>query len=70
MSLTADKAKIIALTRDIANQWELTKETWRDAKALDFQRQYIDELVANVEKASTVIDDLDKLIAKIRSDCE
>ena len=70
MSLAADKAQIIALTRDLVNQWELTHETWRDAKALEFQRQYIEELLANVEKATTVIDDLDKLIAKIRSDCE
>ena len=70
MSLAADKAQIIALTRDLANHWELTRETWRDDKALEFQHQYIEELIANVEKVATVIDDLDKLIAKIRSDCE
>ena len=70
MSLAADKAKLTALTRDIANQWELTKDHWRDAKSLEFQQQYLDELIANVEKAAVVIDDLEKVIAKIRSDCE
>ena len=59
-----------ALTKDLANRWQRTRESWRDAKADEFQRQYLDELYTSVDKAMQVIEQLDKLMAKIRSDCE
>lgn len=59
-----------ALTKDLAHRWQRTRESWRDAKADEFQRQYLEELHASVDKAIQVIEQLDKLMAKIRSDCE
>jgi hypothetical protein len=59
-----------ALTRDLTTRWQRTKESWRDTKAEEFQRQYLDELQTSVDKAIQVIDQLDKLLNKIRSDCE
>lgn len=62
--------RIGALTRDLVNRWQQTKESWRDDKAIEFERQYLDELTTGVDKGMQVIDQLDKLLAKIRSDCE
>ena len=62
--------RLVALTRDLANRWQRTRESWRDIKADEFQRQYLDELQTSVDKAMQVIEQLDKLMAKIRSDCE
>ena len=62
--------RIGALTRDLLNRWQQTKESWRDDKAIEFERQYVDELSTGVDKGMQVIDQLDKLLAKIRSDCE
>jgi len=62
--------RIGALTKDLVNRWQQTRESWRDDKALEFERQYIEELTSGVDKAMQVIDQLDKLMAKIRSDCE
>lgn len=59
-----------ALTKELNNRWQRTRESWRDAKAEEFQRQYLDELQTSVDKAMQVIEQLDKLMAKIRSDCE
>jgi hypothetical protein len=59
-----------ALTRDLANRWEQTKESWRDAKAGEFERQYLEELYTSVDKATYVMEQLDKLMQKIRSECE
>ena len=58
------------VTRELLMQWQTTKDYWRDAKSLEFERKYLDELQGSVESAATVIDKLDKLITKIRSDCE
>jgi hypothetical protein len=70
MSMTADKARLVALTKDLSLKWEQTKEYWRDAKAQEFEKKYIEELQAGVDKAVTIIDQVDKLVTKVRSDCE
>ena len=59
-----------ALTKELTHRWQRTRESWRDIKADEFQRQYLDELQTSVDKAMQVIEQLDKLMAKIRSDCE
>jgi hypothetical protein len=68
--MSGSAAKVTALTRDLSNKWQNTKNYWRDAKAQEFERQYIEELLNSVDKAATVMEQLDKLIAKIRHDCE
>jgi hypothetical protein len=70
MSLRANGSKLQAVTRELANQWQLTRESWRDVKSLEFEQKYIAELLAGVDRALTVIEQLDRIIAKIRSDCE
>jgi hypothetical protein len=68
--MSGSAARVTALTRDLANKWENTKNSWRDAKAEEFERQYLEELLNSVDKAATVMEQLDKLIGKIRHDCE
>ncbi len=70
MSLSVCKTRLATVTRDISNQWDQTKHYWQDAKAQDFEREYIELLQNSVEKAVSVIDELDKLISKIKHDCE
>jgi hypothetical protein len=62
--------RLNALTKELWVQWQQTRDSWRDAKSQEFQRQYLDELLSSVDKSVTVIDDLDKLMTKIRKDCE
>ena len=68
--MSGNSSKIMAATKELANQWLHTKEHWRDAKSQEFDRQYMQELVASVDRALTVIEQLDKLFTKIRHDCE
>jgi hypothetical protein len=70
MSLSVCKTRLATVTRDICNQWDQTKHYWQDSKSQEFESQYIELLQGSVEKAVTVIDELDKLISKIRHDCE
>ena len=62
--------KLRAATQQLAIQWAETKEHWRDAKCQEFEQKYLQELLASVDRAVTVIEQLDKLVKKIRSDCE
>ena len=70
MNVNSYKSRLMAVTKDLAVQWEQTKESWRDSKALEFERQYLVELQAAVDRAATVIDEVDELLIKIKSDCE
>lgn len=70
MSVSASKARLTGLTKDLLARWEHTKDHWRDAKSEEFERKYIVELVSGVDRAVNVIDQLDKLVSKVRSDCE
>jgi hypothetical protein len=62
--------KLATVTKELSYQWQQTKEYWNDAKSEEFERKYIEELLSNVDRAVAVIDELDKLVGKIRSDCE
>jgi hypothetical protein len=70
MSLSANKTRLASITKELSSNWSETKESWRDAKAQEFERDYLQELFDSVESASGVMDQLDKLLNKIRTDCE
>jgi hypothetical protein len=68
--MSGNGSKLSALTKGLLFQWQQTKEHWKDAKSQEFERLYIEDLLNSVDKAVTVIEQLDKIVAKIRKDCE
>ena len=68
--MSGNGSKLMAITKELSNQWQQTREYWRDEKSQEFDRQYMQELLASVDRAVGVIEQLDKLISKIRTDCE
>jgi hypothetical protein len=68
--MTATGTRLDALTRELWVNWQQTKTYWNDARAVEFERKYLQELVANVDKTVAVMEELDKLIGKIKKDCE
>ena len=61
---------MVGLTRDISLRWADTKNYWRDARSEEFGHRYIAELNASVSRAVTILDKLDEVLKKVRSDCE
>lgn len=70
MNTSANGKQLVAATKDLVRRWEETKESWQDAKATEFEQKYLFELLASMERAAPVFEDLDKLLNRIRSDCE
>ncbi len=70
MSIANDGKTLVALTKELTLRWEDTKASWSDAKSEEFERKYIAELLSGVEKSADVFEQLDKLVAKVRNDCE
>jgi thymidylate synthase len=68
--MSAYGSRLSGITKELWVQWQQTKESWRDEKSGQFEQKYLSELVAAVDKSVTVIEQLDKLIEKIKKDCE
>ena len=70
MSLNASKARLVAITKELSNRWDETKNYWRDAKSQEFEQRYMLELFANVDRTVTVMEKLNELLTKVKNDCE
>lgn len=51
-------------------RWHETKTSWRDAKSAEFERVFLGDLIGTVERTVTAIEQVDKLINRIKKDCE
>lgn len=69
MSMTASKARLEALTKDLSSRWKQTKDFWQDAKRREFEQRFMDELIASVNRTTASIDELDKVVTKVRNEC-
>ena len=63
-------SRLNGVTKDLYLQWHQARETWRDAKADEFEQKYLEELWTTVDKTIGVIEQLDQLLARIRKDCD
>jgi len=70
MSLSGSKNRLVAITKELSNRWDETRNYWRDAKSQEFEQRYMVELFANVDRTITVMDKLNELVTKVRNDCE
>jgi hypothetical protein len=68
--MNASGTRLGALTKELYVQWQQTRQYWNDARSQEFERKYLQELFASVDKSVTVIEQLDKLVARIKKDCE
>lgn len=70
MSAGAAKGAVNDATRELMAQWERVRETWRDGKSDEFGKNYLSGLGEETSRALRVIDELERLFAKIHADCE
>jgi hypothetical protein len=70
MSLNASKSRLAALTKDLAAKWRETREYWRDDRAREFEQRYMDDLLSGVTNALNNIETLERILNRIRDDCQ
>ena len=68
--MTASKNRLMGLTKELRADWEQTRQYWNDAKSREFEKRFLEELMAGVNQAVTNIDTLERVISQVRSDCE
>lgn len=70
MSLPNNRSRIVALSRELQQEWAATREVWRDRKAGEFHHDYMQPLLDAVDNAARAMDDLDRILRKLKEDCE
>lgn len=70
MNIGTDGRVISTATKELSLKWQQTRDSWRDAKSQEFEQKYMNELIGSVDRAVAVLDQLDKVVARIRSECE
>jgi len=70
MNLSGHKAQLTGATKEILLRWSETQNYWRDSKSREFDNHYMQELMARVEKAATLIDKLEEVLQKVHKDCD
>jgi cytochrome c556 len=67
---SGSKNRLLGLTKELAADWAATKDHWNDAKSQEFEKRFIDDLMAGVTAAMTNMDTLERALNKVRDDCE
>lgn len=70
MSVGASGTRLSVLTKDLSARWAQTKETWADAKSLEFEQRFLNELFSTVNIVVANAIELDRILGKVRKDCE
>ncbi len=68
--MSAAQNRLAGLTNELKIEWEQTKHYWNDAKSAEFEQRFINELVPAVNQAIVTIESLERVLAKLRQDCE
>ncbi|MHA3771064.1 hypothetical protein ACXR0O_05940 [Verrucomicrobiota bacterium sgz303538] len=70
MNTRASAANLAQAAKDLTIQWDHTKTYWRDVKSQQFEADYLDLLPNQIARATAVIEEIDTLLRKVKSDCE
>ena len=68
--MNAAQNKLMQLTKELKAEWENTKQYWNDGKTLEFEKRFLNELEGAVNQALHNIDALERILSKVRDDCQ
>ncbi|MCB1225562.1 MAG: hypothetical protein KDK99_07115 [Verrucomicrobiales bacterium] len=70
MSSRVSSSPLDEAAKELLANWEHVRQSWRDQQALHFEKTYLEKLPALTTQARQVIEELDTILRKIRTDCE
>jgi hypothetical protein len=60
----------MGLTKELCVNWDHAKQYWNDAKSQEFEKRFLNEVLGGVQRTIADIDALERVLNKVRSDCE
>ena len=68
--MSASQNRLVGLTKELAAEWAVTKQSWSDAKSREFEKRFLDDLFTGVNHAVNNIESLERILNKIHADCD
>lgn len=68
--MKSSSSRLTALTKELSVQWQQVRELWNDERSREFETKYLQELFSSVDRTVSIIEEMDKLVSKIKKDCE
>ncbi|MGA4643325.1 hypothetical protein [Limisphaera sp. 4302-co] len=68
--MTGAQNRLLALLKELRSEWDQTRTCWTDAKAIEFEQRYLNELQQQVQQTVAALDTLERLLQQLRRDCE
>lgn len=69
-SIKGSAGKLTRLTKELSAKWGETKYYWNDSRSAAFEKEFLEELPSEVNTAVKIMEELNKVLTKIRRDCE
>jgi hypothetical protein len=70
MSAKESAGNLVQALKELNLKWGETKSHWHDSKMQQFERDYLEEIPDHVQRTMGVMQEIDALIKKVRSECE
>ena len=68
--MNASQNKLMRLTKELSANWENARQYWNDDKSREFEKRFLNGLLSGVNQTIANIDALERVLNKIRADCE
>jgi hypothetical protein len=70
VNVRASASNLTRAAKDLALEWQQTQNYWRDAKSLEFEKTYLADLPHHIARATAIMNEIDEILRKVRTDCE
>jgi hypothetical protein len=70
MSTQGSASQLESAWRDLTAAWQHTTDDWRDVKAQEFEKRFLEKMPGLLIGARQAIEEIDVLLRKMRHDCE
>lgn len=70
MNTRASAANLAQAVKDLSIEWDQIKASWRDVKSREFEEKYLEPIPGQVARATSVIEEIDAILRKVKADCE
>ena len=69
MSVQSSRASIAKAIQDLNNFWLVTRGSWDDVVAEEFEKKFLEPIIMDFKPASSAMDTIGAVISQMKRDC-
>ena len=70
MSMNSAHSRLKRAEKDLRIRWEHTRQSWRDDAAVEYEKDFLEPLLARARAAHDAMVHLESVLTMLRHDCE